>query len=43
VGDAMGDAFLKLLFINTLEVIKVEPGVMCTPLRCPAITGISEC
>ena len=24
MGDAMGDTFLKILFINTLEVLKVE-------------------
>jgi hypothetical protein len=30
VGDAMGDTFLKLLFINTLEVLKVEPGEVGT-------------
>ena len=39
MGDAMGDTFIKLLFINTLGVLKVEPGGVSTP---PMIPGPSE-
>lgn len=42
MGDALGDTFFKLLFINTLEVLKVEPAVSDTPLKGPVFTRVFE-